>query len=360
MLARVLFIPLAVVVAYSMVERSKAPIAANDNRVRAGHLREGVLTVNIEAREGVWHPEGAKGLAIETAAFAEQGKTLQTPGPLIRVPVGTEVRATITNRLDKAMWLHGMGASRGMRDSVNIAPHVSHRFTFKATEPGVFYYAGRTGPDPVAARLNGDSQLGGVIPVDPPNARADVNERILAITSWFTIDARTKSGLGPNSTIAFNGGAWPATDRLTFTQGDTVHFRIANMSILDHPLHLHGFYFTVDAKGDGARDTIYTADERRSAVTEYVAPMSTMSMRWVAERPGNWIFHCHFASHMANRASFKADRTDMTPHMQHASSSMLDHMSSLVIGMSATRSSLAGRLTRPMQTRCRCLARCSN
>jgi hypothetical protein len=50
----------------------------------------GTLNVSLEAREGEWHPEGSSappGFTIE--AFAEEGGALLTPGPLLRVPVGS-------------------------------------------------------------------------------------------------------------------------------------------------------------------------------------------------------------------------------------------------------------------------------
>lgn len=312
---------------------SASPIAANDNRHPAGRLKAGVLTVRLEARPGVWRPEGPRGEAIETAAFAEEGMPLETPGPLVRVKLGTQIRVSVRNSLTKSMWLYGMGAVRGMSDSLLIAPGETRQITFTPKETGAFYYVARTSDDPVFARLNEDSQLGGVIIVDAPDARPDPKERILAITSWFTIDPKTPSGLGPNATIAFNGAAWPHSERLIYDEGDSVRFRIVNISALDHPLHLHGFYFTVDGHGDGVRDTLYAERERRVGVTEYIGPMKTMSLSWVAARPGNWIFHCHFASHMANRAAFDADRSVMKPHSGHAMSSILDHMSGLVLGM---------------------------
>src|SRR5438874_12134333 len=84
-----------------------ASIQPNNNRVAAGTLAKGVLTVRLEARTGGWQPDGPSGPTITTAAFSEVGKSLQTPGPLIRVPVGTTVRASVHNALAKPMWVYG-------------------------------------------------------------------------------------------------------------------------------------------------------------------------------------------------------------------------------------------------------------
>lgn len=42
-------------------------------------------------------------------AFAEAGKTPQVPGPLIRVPEGTEVRLVLRNRVTKRLLLRACG-----------------------------------------------------------------------------------------------------------------------------------------------------------------------------------------------------------------------------------------------------------
>src|SRR5262245_8769435 len=95
-------------------------VVPNDNRRPIGTLEKGVLTVSLEARTGRWYPEGEGGRALEVAAFAEPGKPLSNPGPLIRVTVGTTVRATIHNRLDKPLKVFGFGKTRGMSDSVVV------------------------------------------------------------------------------------------------------------------------------------------------------------------------------------------------------------------------------------------------
>src|SRR5215218_4421842 len=107
-------------------------IAANDNRRGAGSLSSGVLTVALEARDGSWHPEGDRGRALDVAAFAEEGKPLSTPGPLIRVPVGTEIRATVRNRLDKPLIVYGFGKTRGLSDSVIVPVNSATPVSFKA------------------------------------------------------------------------------------------------------------------------------------------------------------------------------------------------------------------------------------
>jgi FtsP/CotA-like multicopper oxidase with cupredoxin domain len=323
---------------------SPAPaIVPNDNRKPAGTFANGVLTIALEARAGTWYPDGPKGKAIPVSAFAEVGRGLETPGPLIRVPVGTEVRATVRNSLTKPMWLYGMSAKAGMKDSVRIAAGAAKDMRFKQTQAGTYAYAARTDTFPVAARLGEDAQLGGAMIVDPAGATAP-NDRVFVITNYFEIDPKSKSGIGPGMGLVFNGIGFPANERLQLTQGDSIHWRFVNLSSLEHPLHLHGFYYRVDARGDGNRDTIYTVAERRMAVTELVKPLGTMAMTFSPERSGNWVFHCHIASHITPYDALESDRTVMK-HADHGGGSSAapepNHMIGLVMQMNVRRKGAA-------------------
>jgi hypothetical protein len=63
-------------------------------------------------------------------------------------------------------------------------------------------------------------------------------------------------------------------------------------------MHLHGFYYSIEASGDGLRDTLYRPEDRRLVVTEDMRPFETRSVSWSPDRPGNWLFHCHIGFHV--------------------------------------------------------------
>lgn len=316
------------------VRGSSAPAAirTNDNRSAAGTLRDGILTIRLEARDGMWYPQGRKSRGLPSAAWAEEGKPLRNPGPLIRVPAGTEVRATLRNSLAKRLKVYGFGDRRGFADSVIIEPGQVKEVRFVAGTPGTYFYAGQTVPGPVFARLNEDSQLNGAIIVDPAGAVPPA-DRIFIISWWFTLDSTSATGLG-HGTMSINGLSWPHTERIALTQGDSAHWRVINLTSVDHPMHLHGVYFAVNAKGDGIRDTVYTAEQRRLAVTEIVDPGKTMAMSWTPQRPGNWIFHCHFAGHISHLTSLSTDRgiRGARGHGKHGSNGQ-HQMAGLVLGI---------------------------
>src|SRR5262245_24833631 len=101
---------------------STARIAPNDNTKAAGQLRRGVLTLQLDAIRGTWAPEGEQGPRVVLAAFSERGRPVQIPGPLIRVPAGTEVRITIRNRLGASLLVRGFYDRGAQRDSLDVAP----------------------------------------------------------------------------------------------------------------------------------------------------------------------------------------------------------------------------------------------
>ena len=97
-----LLLPLIVMLLSGTAPQPPLPVAsANDNRTPAGRLRDGVLTISLDATLATWHPDGDSLPGLPVEVFAEVGKRPSAPGPLVRVPVGTEIRATVRNSLER-------------------------------------------------------------------------------------------------------------------------------------------------------------------------------------------------------------------------------------------------------------------
>jgi FtsP/CotA-like multicopper oxidase with cupredoxin domain len=279
-------------------------ILANENRTPAGRLHSGVLTLQLEVREGLWHPEAADGRALRVYSFAEQGHTAQTPGPLVRVPQGTELRVSVHNLLAEAVVVHGLHRHPGSaQDVMELAPGAIQELRFTAGEPGTYVYwastAGGKSPrrsfssaDDIETRRPDEGMMSGAFIVDPPGSSAD--DRIFVIQLWG-VHLFERSF---QSVLSVNGKSWPHTERLHAHIGQTEHWRVVNASPLEHPMHLHGFYFHIDAVSEGEAEHNFTPAERRMAVTELVRSGHTFNMTWMPERAGNWLFHCHILDHM--------------------------------------------------------------
>ncbi len=293
-------------------------ISANDNRVPAGRLESGVLTLHLELREGLWHREAEEGRdgagsletrgAIDVYSFAEEGHEPQTPGPLIRVPQGTELHVSVHNLLPVAVFVHGLDQHPGNGNNVmQLAPGETKEARFAAGEPGSYIYWASTGtvairgratsPSGIQTRPDADGQMSGAFIVDAPGA--NTADRIFVIQLW----AKNVFQRNFEGTLTINGKSWPDTERLQARLGHPEHWRVLNASPIPHPMHLHGFYFRVDAVGDGESEHHLTAAEQRMAATETVMPGHTFDMAWTPDRPGNWIFHCHILDHMTAYSS---------------------------------------------------------
>jgi len=322
-------------------------IEPNDNRRAAGSLAGGILVVELEARTGMWYPEGPTGRGLEVAAWAEPGKVPQNPGPLIRVAAGTEVLVTLRNTLTRPLTVFGFGVTRGLSDSLILEPGAERKVEFTASTPGTYYYMARSAPGPFGLRNGEDSQLNGAIIVDPRGGSASTRpDRVFLMSWWFTLDSTSKTGLG-RATMSINGLSWPHTERIDLVQGDSAHWRVINVTESDHPMHLHGFYFRMTAKGTGASDTLYTKEQQRLGVTEIIAPFQTMSLEWSPTRAGNWIYHCHFIGHVSHLASLDSDKGDMDHEAlsQHASDRP-HQMFGLVLGLRVRPSGTMAQDTR--------------
>jgi FtsP/CotA-like multicopper oxidase with cupredoxin domain len=310
-------------------------VMPNDNRAPAGTLRNGVLTLQLEARLASWHPDGDSAPGAVVPAFAEVGGAARIPGPLIRVPAGTVVQLTLRNRLDTTLAVYGLvdriALAIGPRDSaVRLPPGATATVRFEAYAPGTYYYWGTTTGRPVAFRTKEDAQLSGAIVVDPVGPRRD--DRILVIGMWTDTVARAFTER-KRLLAVINGRSWPHTERLHYVVGDTARWRVINASSDAHPMHLHGFYFNVDGRGNGLSDTLYMPGLRDREFTEMLTVGGTFDMTWVPERPGNWLFHCHIAEHFARRGALGSQRPPAEAAASRHANHALEGMGGLVIGV---------------------------
>ena len=314
------------------------PIAANQNHASAGELREGILTVKLEIGKGDWYPEADNGVALSVYAFGESGKPLQNPGPLIRVPQGTEIRASLHNALAIPVSIHGLGERRGDNDAVvHIAPGAVAEAQFTAAKPGLYLYWGATEIDDLKLRNSVDAELSGAIVVDPPGVSA--NDEIFVMEMISDVP-----GAGARQTLAtINGKSWPYTQKFQYPVGREVHWRWVNATNEPHALHLHGSYYRVDAVNRGGRVETYRGDARPLVVTERIAQGDTFDMSWAPLRPGNWLFHCHMLQHMVPPVVPTLPGLSVTPatgghQSEHSAMSDTAGMGQLVLGLTGPTS----------------------
>lgn len=325
---------------------ANAPIASvNNNRVAmgGGRLAGKTLTAALDIVEAAYQPEGEHDPVVRILAFAEPGKAPTVPGPLLRAPVGTTVRLTIHNRTDSALFMSGLRRSLpAPKDTVQLAPGATREVVFELDRTGnYFYWAALKGLSASDERNWLDSQLNGAFVVDSAGAPApSANERVWLISEWFYPLDSTQTF---ESALTFNGKAWPYNEQLTFTQNDSVHFRIINAAAVEHPLHLHGFYFRVSRSGGFRADTVVPASKQPLQNMRIVPIGGSISLSFLPTTPGNWVFHCHFAGHINEIVSLHdapdafVAQSGNGPHAMPAHDAPGGHtMRGLVIGMHVT------------------------
>jgi FtsP/CotA-like multicopper oxidase with cupredoxin domain len=324
-----------------------------DYRAAAGRMEDGVLRVSLEAREAAWRPWGDSGRVLRAHVFAEAGVAAKVPGPMIRVRAGTAVVVTLRNTLADTLVVRGLRDRRPRTegppipirtafegDSLVLAPGATAEVRFTPTSPGGYYYYGNTvapgwdrSRQPLRRWGGPDDALTAPLVVDAPDETPDPRERVFLITQWA--DSLVPESYRETVRFQINGRSWPHTERLTYAQGDTVRWRVINQSGLFHPMHLHGFYFSVNQwnRADGFHPP--TA-ERRARVTQPVPAASAIRMTFVAHEPGNWLYHCHLMRHMSSAMQNSPhDGPDARGHAPSGAAGV-DLMAGLALGFTVT------------------------
>lgn len=300
--------------------------SANDNRTSAGVLVKDTLKVSLVAGMARWYPEADSGAFLEVAAFAVAGAAPQVPAPLLRVPAGTYVQAEIRNRLADTLLVVGFG---GPHDTLRVAPGATQSTGSRHAAAGSFAYYAHTRSAGKLMRHGPGEQLFGALVVDDANPSSD---RVLVLKTWNgPPNAFTRDPI----VMAINGKSWPFTERLTMEHRDTLRLRVINGSNAEHPMHLHGFYYRLDALGTWHADARLPAAEKPQVVTHTLREGQTMALTWVAERPGRWLFHCHNAFHMdgsQHQDLAGIARVSMAAH-QHGDTHAEEAMAGLVMGV---------------------------
>ncbi|MEP5088524.1 MAG: multicopper oxidase domain-containing protein, partial [Paracoccaceae bacterium] len=97
---------------------------------------------------------------------------------------------------------------------------------------------------------------------------------------------------------AINKTVWPGRDHselpppiAVLERGQTYQFELRNQSSAHHPIHIHGHTFRVLKSNKRKRLPDHHAD------TILLAPKERVTVAFVADNPGDWMFHCHLIEH---------------------------------------------------------------
>jgi FtsP/CotA-like multicopper oxidase with cupredoxin domain len=235
--------------------------------------------------------------------------------PDLRVRRGDRVRLRLINAgsaLPIAVWLAGHDLQVTHADGQPVVPRktpalvlgMGERYDvlITATHPGVWpLTAVATGKKRTTVLLRYDGVTGsGVASGDAPSVRDVLRYSELSAATPLPagdpdrrFDLELSGGMMDAARWTINGRQYPDTEPIEVRHGERARVRLFNMSMMPHPIHLHGHFFQV-----------VSFDDRRLGVpilkdTITLGHMETADLDVVADNPGSrWLLHCHNVYHM--------------------------------------------------------------
>jgi FtsP/CotA-like multicopper oxidase with cupredoxin domain len=220
-----------------------------------------------------------------------------TPGPTIEAVEGDRVRILVTNRLREPTTIHwhglilpsGMDGVGGLSQP-KIAPGETFAYEFDLVQHGTHMYHPHA--DEMVQMAMGMMGLF----IIHPRGGDHVDRDYALLLHNFALHPGTRR---PDPAVmqdfdlwTFNSKVYPAIEPMVARTGERVRIRVGNLSMWNHPIHLHGVQFEVTGS-DGGR---WPKAQWRREVTEIVGVGQMRDIEFTAV-PGDWAFHCHMSHH---------------------------------------------------------------
>jgi len=227
----------------------------------------------------------------------------QSPGPTIEVVEGDRVRIFVTNKLPEVTSIHwhgqflpnGMDGVAGLNQPA-IAPGKTYVYEFVARYAGTFMYHPHA--DEMAQIGMGMMGFWVTHPKDPRQHAVDRD--FVFLLNAYDIDPGAYTP-NVNEMLDFNiwtinSRVFPGTDPMVVRKDDRVRIRMGNLSMTNHPFHIHGHRFEITGTDGG-----WIAPAARwPEVTVDIGVGQMRAIEFVADAPGDWAFHCHKSHHTMN------------------------------------------------------------
>jgi FtsP/CotA-like multicopper oxidase with cupredoxin domain len=227
----------------------------------------------------------------------------QSPGPTIEAVEGDKVRIFVTNKLPEHTTVHwhgillpsGMDGVGGLSQP-HIKPGKTFVYEFVLTKSGTFMYHPHA--DEMVQMAMGMMGFFVVHPKDPAFRRVDRD--FVFLMSAYDIDPGTYlpkvSEMTDFNMWTWNSRVFPGIDHIVAGKGDKVRIRFGNLTMTNHPIHMHGYDFKVSCTDGGWVPEAAAWPE----VTIDCAVGQMRAFDFVADNPGDWAIHCHKSHHTMN------------------------------------------------------------
>ncbi|HEX8042480.1 MAG TPA: copper oxidase [Candidatus Deferrimicrobium sp.] len=227
----------------------------------------------------------------------------QSPGPTIECVEGDKVRIFVTNKLSEHTTIHWHGVllPNGMDGVGGLnQPHIpagkTWVYEFVMKHSGTFMYHPHA--DEMVQMAMGMMGFIVVHPKDPNRYRVDRD--FVFLINAFDIDPGSYTPK-VNTMLEFNLWCWnsrvfPGIDPIVVRKDDRVRIRMGNLTMTNHPIHIHGHNFSVTCTDGG-----WVRKSARWPETTVDMPIGALrAIEFVADAPGDWAFHCHKSHHLMN------------------------------------------------------------
>ncbi|MBF0297849.1 MAG: multicopper oxidase domain-containing protein [Oligoflexia bacterium] len=240
---------------------------------------------------------------LESGPIYTWGYNGSVPGPVIEAIEGETVRIVFKNRLPDPTTVHWHGIHLPIEmdggsghSHPPIPPGGTYIYEFTLKQSGTYIY--HSGHDLAKQLSMGSSGFFIIHPKKIPETI--VNHDFLVFLHMWTIPPHSQIPDTMDMEFNFftiNGKSFPNTSQMKVKVGDKVRIRFANLSMMAHPIHLHGHTWRVVANGAG--------DDPTSAMTfsNTVHVPTGRNMDVIIDKidePGEWMFHCHLPHHVTN------------------------------------------------------------
>jgi FtsP/CotA-like multicopper oxidase with cupredoxin domain len=258
-------------------------------------LKNGVKEFHLVAEE--FEHEFAPGCRAKV-----WGYNGSTPGPTIEAVEGDRVRILVTNRLREHTTIHwhGMILPSGM-DGIgglsqpSIQPGETFAYEFTLRQHGTHMYHPHA--DEMVQMALGMMGMFIIHPRAGEQVRVD-RDYCFLLHNWALHPGTWR----PDPMVmqdfdlwTFNSKVFPAIDPLVARTGERVRVRVGNLSMWNHPIHMHGVEYLVTGS-DGGR---WPRSQWRREVTEVIGVGQARDIEFTAV-PGDWALHCHMSHHTMN------------------------------------------------------------
>ena len=226
----------------------------------------------------------------------------QSPGPTIEVVEGDRVRIFVTNRLPEHTTIHwhgqrlpnGMDGVGGLNQP-QIPPGKTFVYEFEAKRPGTFMYHPHA--DEMVQMAMGMMGFWVTHPKGRHPLIQEVQRDYCFLLNAFDVQPGSMTPqvntMLEQNIWAWNSRVFPGISPLVARLNDRVRVRVGNLTMTNHPIHIHGIEFEVTGTDGGP----VPKSARWPEVTTDVAVGQMRQIEFIADEPGDWAMHCHKSHH---------------------------------------------------------------